>query len=181
MPYPKRVNTETVVERALELVRQGGPQALSMRVLAASLEVQASSLYRYFPNRQALEGALSERAASHLEDRMRRVAGNRDAAEAFRAIAKEYLRFAREEHALFELLLAPHDQSEPRPAGKSLWNFLLEIVGAITGRRDDTSSAVVVWAFLHGFAVLERSGNFGASGPRRGFTAGVDALLKGLA
>ena len=32
-----------------------------------------------------------------------------------------------------------------------------------------------------GFAMLERSGSFGASGPRRGFAAGVDALLKGLA
>jgi len=181
MPYPKRLDEPAIVTRALQLVQKGGRTALSMRTLAASLQVQPSSLYRYFPNRTALESLLSERAAAHLEQRMRRASRGKTAPDAVRFAGRVYTRFARDEPAMFELLLAPSAIDQPRPVGKSLWNFILEIVKGITGKSDDTSAAVALWSFLHGFAVLEASGAFGASGPRHGFKVGLDALLRGFA
>ncbi|HMD50668.1 MAG TPA: TetR/AcrR family transcriptional regulator [Bryobacteraceae bacterium] len=180
MPYPKRLDEPAIISHALELVRKSGRAALSMRTLAASLEVQASSLYRYFPSREALEVRLSERAAAHFEARMRKASGGKSAPDALRAAAREYVRFAKKEPALFELLLILPYPDEPRPAGKSLWNVILELTKGITGKSDDTSSAVALWSFLHGFTVLEASGAFGASGPRKGFQVGLDALVAGL-
>jgi AcrR family transcriptional regulator len=152
-----------------------------MRTLAASLDVQASSLYRYFQHREELEGLVAERAAALLEERMRKASRATGPAGAFRAAANEYVRFARAEPELFEFLVVASTDDQPRPAGKSLWDFILAVVARVSGKADDTAAAVAVWSLLHGFAVLERSGAFGASGPKRGFDVGVEAMLKGLA
>jgi hypothetical protein len=42
------------------------------------------------------------------------------------------------------------------------------------------TSAVALWAFLHGFVSLERQGAFGASGPQAGLATGLEALLVGF-
>jgi len=42
---------------------------------------------------------------------------------------------------------------------------------------DDTAAAVATWSFLHGYATLEHSGAFGASGPKGGLERGVEAFL----
>jgi len=174
MPFPKRIDSAAVVDQALELVREGGPGALSMRALAGALKVQASSLYRYFSSREALESALAERAATALEARLRAACRAKAAPDAFRSAAREYVRFARQDPALYNFLF------KPTSVGKSLWNFILELVEPVSGKRNDTASAVALWSFLHGFAALERTGAFGASGPRGGLEAGIEALLQGL-
>jgi AcrR family transcriptional regulator len=181
MPYPKKIAEADILSHALAIVRQGGVPALSMRTLAGQLGVRASSLYRHFPGRDSLEGALSESAAKILGERMREVSQGKKPAGAFRAIGIEYVRFASGERALFELLLAGAYQSGKGSQGKRLWNFILETVSAVTLIPDDTAAAVAVWSFLHGFAILERSGKFGASGPQGAFDAGIEALREGLA
>lgn len=177
MPFPKKISNEAILEHALQIVRADGLAALSMRELAASLGVQASSLYRHYQGREDLEAALAGRAAAELEARMRIASQGRSPEDAFRAVGWEYVRFAREDEALFELLIGPHD---PGPEGNSLWNLILRVVAGITGDPDDTSSAVAVWSFLHGFAVLDQSGQFGASGPQQGYLTGIEALIAGL-
>ncbi len=164
----------------MSLIRKGGREALSMRTVAAALDVQASSLYRHVPNREALEGLLAERTAALLEERIRKVSHGKGPAEAFRATAHEYVRFARTQPELFDFLQAAPVENQSRPGGKSLWNLLLEIVGRVSGKADDTAATVAVWSFVHGFAVLEKSGAFGHSGPKQGLDAGVEGLLKGL-
>jgi AcrR family transcriptional regulator len=180
MPFPKKIAEAGILSGALELVRRGGIQALSMRTLAAKLGVQASSLYRHFPNRSGLEGALSGLAANQLEQQMRKRSAGKAPAEACRAVGREYVDFAKAEPALFELLMAaPYDSSAGSP-GKDLWNFILETVAAVTKIPDDTEAAVVLWSFLHGFAMLEKTGRFGASGPRAALDTGINAILQGL-
>ncbi|MFN9262728.1 MAG: TetR family transcriptional regulator [Acidobacteriota bacterium] len=70
MAYPLRLDAAAIAAAARELVRAGGRQALSLRPLAASLGVRAPSLYRYYPDRESLEGAVAELAAAELADRM---------------------------------------------------------------------------------------------------------------
>ncbi len=58
-----------------------------------------------------------------------------------------------------------------------LWQFILAQVSLASGQPDDTAETVALWAFLHGFAELERSGLYGLSGPGAGFERGLAALL----
>ena len=180
MPFPQKISEDDILARAVEIVKEGGMEALSMRTLADKLGVRASSLYRHFSSRAEMEGAISESAAKVLEERMRGAAKGRKPAEACRAIALEYVRFATDEPALFELLLAPAARSDAKSNGKNLWNFILQTVAAQTRIPDDTTAAVAVWSFVHGYAILQRSGKFGVSGPKGAFDAGIDALTKGL-
>jgi len=99
-----------------------------------------------------------------------------------RQAAHTYLRFAHGRPRLYALMHAPRPLAlSPEGPGKDLWRALLNLVGQVTGRQDDTSGVVAFWCFLHGFVALEASGQFGASGPAGGFERGLDALITGLA
>lgn len=181
MPFPPKISQDRILEQALALISMKGWPAVSMRDLAAELGVRASSLYRHFPDRNALEAALADRVAAVLRERMDAAAEKRQGAGALRAAAEAYVQLAREDWPLFALLMGTPDAAA-RGGGnaKRVWNTLLRIVGQVTGNPDDTAAAVAVWAFLHGFVVLEHSGQFGATGPRGGFEAGITALIRGL-
>lgn len=181
MPYPAKLTAEKILEVALELLEEGGPDLLGMRPLAQRLNVRPSSLYRYYPERAALLGAMEAYATRELHGAIRDAVQGRTAADAFAGAAHAYLDYARAHPHLYALLLGPRAPytAEPGP-GKDLWNEVLAIVGAVTGNSDDTAATVAFWAFLHGFALLELSGQFGSSGPEGGFERGLEAMLNGF-
>ena len=181
MPYPTKLTYETIFEAALRLFETGGSDALSMRPLADALGVRPSSLYRYFPERDALLGALETHATRKLHQVLSASTRNLTPTDAFFAAAHSYLNYTRAHPQLYSLLARPREPyvAEPGP-GKDLWNEILKIVGAVTGKPDDTAGAVAFWAYLHGFALLEQSGQFGKSGPQDGFDRGLEALLSGF-
>lgn len=181
MPYPAKLSPDAILRTALERLEHDGRAAFSIRTLADALGVRASSLYRHYPDRVALEAALADEAARALHAAMRHASAGQRNGAALTAASRAYLAFARERAELYGLLHAPRPPGRAEPgAGKDLWNFLLQLVGGVTGRDDDTGGAVALWAYLHGFASLERSGLFGLSGPRGGFERGLDALTRGL-
>lgn len=67
---PARLSRERVLASALELVDREGLSALSMRLLGADLGVEAMSLYRYVPGKEALVDGLVEALYLQLEDRL---------------------------------------------------------------------------------------------------------------
>jgi AcrR family transcriptional regulator len=182
MPYPAKTSSERVLAAALELLERGGEEALSMRTLAASLGLSASSLYRYFPNREALLSALGDESTRLLHAALVQASGGQGTKAALLRMSRRYLEFARARPALYDLVMAPRPPAEAGPGpGKDLWNFLLGVLGEVTGRLDDTAAAVALWSLLHGLVTLERAGLFGLSGPQGGLERGVEALLAGLA
>lgn len=181
MPYPAKLSPDAILEAALALFEAGGPEGLSMRTLADKLGVRPSSLYGHYADREALERAMADVGARRLSAAIEQAGAGLDPAAAFKAAAYAYLAFARAHPALYGLLLAPQPPQVAQPgASKDLWNRVLQLVGAVTGIQDDTAGAVALFAYLHGYVVLERSGLFGLSGPRGGFERGLDALLEGL-
>ncbi|MBB1022556.1 TetR family transcriptional regulator, partial [Dietzia sp. E1] len=55
------LTTTTVVDTALDLLRESGLPGMSMRTLATRLGVQPSALYWHVPSKQALLTAVAER------------------------------------------------------------------------------------------------------------------------
>ena len=49
---------QEIAAAARELLEQEGPEGLSMRKVAARLGIQAPSLYKHLPDKQALESAV---------------------------------------------------------------------------------------------------------------------------
>jgi AcrR family transcriptional regulator len=177
MPYPAKTNPEEILKVALGLLEQDA-DTLSMRNLAERLGIKAPSLYKYFADKEALELALVSEGAKLLRLELENVVQSRNTRKTFLAVSQKYLLFARQHPALYTLMMTKF--SSPEGAAKDLWNFVLSLVSKVTKKSDDTASAVAFWSFLHGFSVLERSGMFGASGPKGGLEVGLEAFLKGL-
>lgn len=183
MPYPSKTSPGAILSAALSLLETHGPQGLTMRSLAAALGLRASSLYRHYPDREALETALADEGSRLLGAALREAGGGQPAAEALRRAGHAHLSFARARPDLYSLMHAPRPlilTPAGSGPGKEVWNQVLGLVGALSGHPDDTAAAVAFWAFLHGFAQLERGGQFGLSSPREGFERGLEALIQGL-
>lgn len=182
MAHPKQIDAARILDAALQLLEEFGSAGLSLRGVAARLEVKAPSIYHYFEDRSALERGLIAEGRRLLLEWLRRHARVSEPEAAFREMAEAYLRFARRRPALYffvmDFQVAGHNP--PCDPGKQLWNLVLHRVGALSGDPDDTAGAVAAWAFLHGFAVLEKSGQFGKSGPKNGFDRGLEALVLGF-
>lgn len=149
-----------------------------MRNLAQHLGIKAPSLYRHYASKEALEQAMNERGTVELRTQIEQTARGYSGKQVMLRAAHTYLGFARQRPQLYALMMA--QPSLPVPSGKDLWNTLLALVGQVSGNPDDTAAAVAVWAYLHGFVVLEQSGMFGESGPQGGFERGLQALLNGM-
>ena len=177
MAYPKLLSSAEILKTAVHILEQGDADGISLRAVASALGVKAPSLYRYFPDKDALELAVAHEALGAMLAEMQRAAAA-DPESSFRATAEAYLRFARERFPLYSfIVLNRAPGSFGSDVAKAVWNLLLKAASGISGQPDDTAAAVATWSFLHGYATLEHAGAFGASGPKGGLERGLDAFL----
>ena len=178
MAYHKLLSPADILKTAVDMVERDGADGLSLRAIASVLGVKAPSLYRYFPDKDALEIAVSEEIWNVVLGELRAASASANHETRFRRTVDAYLRFARERFSLYKFVLENGlSKTYGSKAGKAVWNLLLEAASGVSGRPDDTAAAVATWSFLHGYATLERSGAFGASGPKGGLERGVEAFL----
>ncbi len=181
MPYPAKTNARTILATAIEQLEQSGKVTLSMRELASKLGLSPRALYRYYPDRAALEAAIAEKGFHHLRTVLSSAAEGRSGKDALRAGAIAYLTFAHAHPALYNALMSVH---EPTPgllqAEQNLWGLVVQLVGQNVTQVAAESAAVALWAFLHGFIQLESAAVLGERKPRSGFEVGLEAFLSGL-
>lgn len=181
MPTPTKITREQVLARAVDLLNEEGLDSLSMRELARRLDVKAPSLYRYFPDKISIERAAVDVGNQLMLAALQKSVRSAHPTEAVLAAGQAYRRFAKTKPHLYSLMMEKRLAFPPTSdSGKNLWNFVLSLVDGGTSKWDETARAVAIWSFLHGFVSLEQSGKFGASGPRDGFVAGINALSAGL-
>jgi AcrR family transcriptional regulator len=178
MAYPKLLSSADILKTAVQLASHGEADGLSLRAVASALGVKAPSLYRYFPHKEALEVAVTEEILNLMLREFRAASESADPETRFRRLTDAYLRFARERFPLYSFVVQSRlPEKYGSKAGKAVWNLLIEAASGVSGQPDDTAAAVATWSFLHGYATLEHSGAFGASGPKDGLERGVEAFL----
>jgi AcrR family transcriptional regulator len=143
-----------IVAAAVELLEQHGPDGLSMRRLAERLGIQAPSIYKHLPDKEALEAAIISLAFEQQADAFD--AAVRDADDPLGSLAIVYRRFANDHPHLYRLmterelrrdLLAPGVEDRAARA-------LYEAVG------ENLDRARAAWAFAHGMTILELDRRF---------------------
>ncbi|MGW3492916.1 TetR/AcrR family transcriptional regulator [Streptomyces sp. NPDC001020] len=160
-----------IVAAARTLLEESGPTALTMRTLADHLGIKAPSLYKHFPDKQAVEveliAQMLEEWAETLEAAEARTSGALPAlAEAYRtyALAHPHLYCLATERPLPRASLPPG--LEDRAA--------LPLLRACDGDQD---LARAIWAFAHGMVVLEIHGRFpGDADLAEAWNRGLSAL-----
>ena len=179
MPYPAKTSAGQILAAAVDLLEREGQAGLSLRALAAELKLTPNALYRYYPSREALLAAVAVYGARTLLERQQSAAGEE---EGLAALAREYLRFASERPALYELYMTCDSlNAEQRQVYAQLWDLVVARLVPLAGPRSP-EAAMTLWAYLHGLVGLERSGvhDNGEGKPRHTSEFGLRVLMAGL-
>jgi AcrR family transcriptional regulator len=147
-----------LIQAALELLREGGTEALSLRAVARRAGVSAMAPYRHFPEKEALLAAV----AVHGFDRLRAMlsAADADAADPRGALVAQgvaYVSFACEDPALFRLMFGaakPRNYPELRTAGDAAYAVLAGRVATLCRESERDDVALTCWSVVHGLASL---------------------------
>jgi AcrR family transcriptional regulator len=158
---PVGISREQVVDAAVDVLEQKGRvDAVALREVAARLGVRTQSLYAHVEGVDGLRRALALRAhealAAHLED----AAAGRTAADAIDGIVRGYYAFAVARPGLYDATLRPPgddpDMLAATDAVTHPLNAVFESYGL--GRDESVHWYRIVFAGVHGFAILQRDG-----------------------
>jgi AcrR family transcriptional regulator len=177
MPYPSKTDRQTILSAAVKDLARKGIRDLSLRKLAASLDLAPNALYRYFSDRSALEAALANEAARKLELALRKAADGCEPATTIRKMSAAYMKFARDNRHLYEVMMSLHAPEHDAASLHSLWAFTVEQVQRIAGSDRAAQASVALWAYLHGAVTLEAGQVLGDRKPASGLEFGLDAWL----
>jgi AcrR family transcriptional regulator len=180
MPYPSKTDRPSILSAAVKQLAHMGIRDLSLRNLAASLDLAPNAIYRYFSDRSALEAALAGEAARQMELELRTAADGREPVSAIREMSSAYIKFAKDNRHLYDVMMSPHVPKHDATLHQSLWTFTVEQVKRIAGSDRAAQASVALWAFLHGAVALEAAQVFGESKPASGLGFGLDAWFMGV-
>jgi AcrR family transcriptional regulator len=154
---------EALIDAALELVREKGPDAFTLREVARRAGVSHAAPYRHFSDRAALLAAAAERTYSALAGELRAAAESAPAPSgALRAAALAYVQFALNHPTGFRLLFEPEARTadlDRRSAGSDVFECLRETVelGQAAGELrsgDPAELALAALSLMHGLSCL---------------------------
>jgi AcrR family transcriptional regulator len=181
---------ERLCEAAERLFAEHGPDAVTMRQLAAELGVSPMTPYRYFRDKDDILAAVRtngfDRFAQALEHAREATKGARAKGA---AVGEAYVNFAFEHPHTYKLMFdlnQPHEEDYPElvEAGKrarsTMSGYVKDLVadGALAG--DPEQIGMMFWAAAHGAVVLELAGKLPKGSARGLHRAMAAAMGKGL-
>jgi AcrR family transcriptional regulator len=179
MAYPAKTNHASILQTAMDLLSQHGLHGISIRSVAAALNLAPNALYRYFADREALESAVAAEVAARLHIVLIKACKAKSPEASIRSLAAAYLLFAKKQHLLYEALLVPRPTSgDAAVAPEQLWLFVVEQVSRVSGDRAKQQAAVALWAMLHGMAALQSVNAFNAEKPRSSLEFALTAWMQ---
>jgi AcrR family transcriptional regulator len=171
---------DAVLDATAGLVETGGLAAVSMSAIASATGIGRATLYRYFPDIDAIMEAWHARqVTTHLEALSQIAAKTADAGERLRAVLEVYCRqnFNRPRHASVPRL---HGGPHMQHAHRHLQSFVAELIGAAQQAgyaRADLPAAELAAFALAALAAAATQTNKAAIG--RLVTLVLDALQPG--
>ena len=175
-----------LLEAALTLLLESGPDALSLRRVAERAGVSSSAPYNHFRNKGALLAELaSDRRARAGEAFRAALAAADTPEEKLKALGQSYLGYALAHRAEFRLVFG--GALRTGAAGNALDAPILELfreplrnAGLCGTDLDD--AAVTAWSFVHGLAQLVIDGPLaGLEGDPEGLSRLAERVTLGLA
>ncbi len=184
------------------MLARGGPDALSLRKLAASVDTSTMAIYTGFGGKEGLIQALLEEAFSRLARAQESVPEELDPLLRLERLGEAYRRFALENPSYYALMISVtmpltaelrhQNNADAAPAARGIsghdsYRHLYEAVCACIDRgylvrdREPGMLADALWATVHGLTSLELAGYHPTPEESAAqFTFTCRAVLKGL-
>jgi AcrR family transcriptional regulator len=162
-PYHHGDLGRAVIDRALEVVAERGPSALSLRSLASDLGVSHTAPRYHFGSNAGVLTAIATEGFVLLRDRL---AARREEGAPFLELGVAYVEFAAAHPAHFTVMFQPtlliDDDPAYLAASDSAFAELRAGVDALSSSgspRDAAAAVLAAWSLMHGLATLELTGN----------------------
>ena len=156
-----------LIEAGIELLAEGGLDALSLRKCATRAGVSHAAPAHHFAGVEGLRAAIASEGFDRFRRRMLDCADAGDQTPRGRlfGIARGYLAFAREEPALYDLIFSFRAQSpmsaELACAADPAYAVLRETCAPfVPPGSDPVVIETQVWSLVHGYAMLILTGRF---------------------
>lgn len=153
-----------LIAEGLKLLAERDAESLSLREMARNAGVSATSVYRHFPDKEALMGALAREGLAQLAISQRAAAEQAGGGKSgFVATGRAYVRFALAHPALFRLIFASPELGLGKDGGEPEARRMLRENAAATGNVpiDDPMAevrSIHAWSLVHGLAMLMLDG-----------------------
>ncbi len=158
---------EALILAGIELMEQGGPDALSLRKCAALAGVSHAAPAHHFKGLVSLKTAIVARGHRMFAQTMRDHAGRVEDDPHFQlyAICEGYIDFARTHEAVFKFMFQPHSmtpdmldettRNEVIQESLGSYQVLLDACKPFESIGDQPESTeIMIWSLVHGYAML---------------------------
>lgn len=157
------LSPDAVVDAAVAVVDEIGPDALTLAAVANRAGVATPSLYKHVRNLAEVRQLVTVRVMEELTDRLREAALGRSRDDAVHALMRAYRAYVVAHPARYA---AMDQQAGPEPRVAAAADRLLGIILAVLRGYGLEGPGLVhaarcLRSSVHGFAVLEAAGGFG--------------------
>jgi AcrR family transcriptional regulator len=176
------ISRDQVVDAAVAVLEEKGRVGdVALREVAARLGVRTQSLYAHVDGADGLRHALALRAHDALAEHLARAAKGKHGAEAIEAIVRGYHEFAMTRAGLYDASLRPPGDDADMIAVTA--EVMRPLNAVLRGYGLDDAQTVhwyrVVFAGVHGFAILQRDGLFTYEGsPEESLGHMIEAFVR---
>jgi AcrR family transcriptional regulator len=171
---PLSTRATQIVSLARHLLEEEGADALTMRRLAEELGIQAPSIYKHLPGKQAINAALIELALVEAGAAFHDAIQESEPGQEIANLLAVFRRFGRAQPNLYRLVTTGPLPREELTPGLEDWTgdpFFLA-----TG---DPDLARALWSFAHGMVILEIDDRYPADADLdKAWAAGVAAFTE---
>ncbi|GAA0912039.1 hypothetical protein GCM10009560_02030 [Nonomuraea longicatena] len=166
---------EEIRSATLRMIQAGGVEALSMRKLAAELDVNPMSLYHHVANKTAL---IKEVCVANLAD-LDLPAADLPWQDQVRALAHAYRTLVRRYPALWRYILNHPEIIEDRRG--PLWDILFRILPmAGVAESEHERMTGILYGFVTGILLVETLGHIAQNAAEDSFDAAVEIIIRGI-
>src|SRR5215472_70729 len=170
----KRTTAEHIASVALQILESEGPEAVSMRRVAAAVGITPMAIYHHFPDRAALLTHITDREFAKLLEHIQAHPLRGSGEARLIAVMEGYIDYALSRPRVFDYVF-----SRPRPGARRFpkdfrarrsptLNPVADTIAAAMEhgylRKDDIwEVAFALWAHVHGYIMLYRAGRISLS------------------
>jgi AcrR family transcriptional regulator len=167
-PYHRVNLKQSLLDAALALIAEVGPQVFTLREVARRAGVSHNAPYRHFRDKDDLLAAVAAQGFNQLTKSMQKaMAKGSTAAERLSLAGRGYVRFALEwpQHILvmFETPVMEEQRPEHFQAAERAFQTLLDAIVAVQAegglsQGEPQTFALAAWSAVHGLAKLATGG-----------------------
>lgn len=155
MPPKVKVKKEDIIAASIDVVREGGAEALNARAVAEKLKCSTQPVFSNYSTMENLRDDVMQAAKGLYQEYIERDMKEPDYPP-YKASGIAYIKFAKEEKELFKLLFMRDRSQEEIKEEREEIAGLIELISSNTGMGPDAAYMfhIEMWVYVHGIAAM---------------------------